>query len=154
MYTLLTPRYIPVGTVGGRVVTQAGTLHTGIVGTETNITKLALENSLVQGNRFYTLNVNLYTNISAADNSFLIRVRKDTALSGTVLAAWQWNSVLNADDTKTMSQPWLSGALDTDADFYVSAQRIAGAGDMDIYGDSRAAFWIDDQPVTQWNTVA
>lgn len=147
-------------TIGGRVVSQAGFITTGIDDTpEVNITKLALENTQVVGGTFYVLNLYLSVNFAtvAANDSYLVRVRKDTPLVGTVILEGNLRPASPDlfDDSKTLSQPWLAPATDTDADFYVSIQRVFGTGTMNVYGNSRTSFWIDEKSADTgiWSVV-
>jgi len=152
--------WVLLGTIGGRLLTGAGFVHTTSGTTELNLTKLALENTRTESGTWYTLNLNLFYNNAtvAAGDSFLIRVRKDTALSGTVIAEFvvRPESPDTFDGSRTFAQPWFSGAQDLDADFYVSAQRQAGTGTLAFYGGSRTAFWIDEKTAdgAVWFTVA
>ena len=80
--------WILVGSIGGRTVATAGVVQTTAGTVELNITKLALENTRVENGTWYILALNLTYNHAtvAANGSYLVRIRKDTALSGTVLA--------------------------------------------------------------------
>lgn len=152
--------WILYGSIGGRTVSTAGIINTTVGTTELNITKLALENTRVESGTWYVLNLNLTYNhvtVSATD-SYVVRIRKDTALSGTVLAEFivRPESADTFDGSKTCAQPWQAPAQDTDADFYVSVQRVAGTGTLGIYGASHTAFWINEKTADTavWITVA
>lgn len=142
--------------LGGRIVTTAGVVHSGVAGTEVNYAKLAFENTAVTQGRVYVLTVKLSAQFNAGDNSFLVRVRKDTALSGTILVDWEWiTQVAGFTHQQTFSMPWVATATDADADFYVSVQRISGGGTADLNGARRSAFWIDEVlDGTLWTEVA
>lgn len=129
--------------LGGRIVTTVGTIHTGITTTETNITKLAFENSSITVGRVYIFNLLLSAQFSAANDSFAVRIRKDTALSGTVLANTAWiTQVSGFTHDRPIAVPWIATGSDADADFYVSLQRVAGAGTCDVNGNSLTSFFI------------
>jgi hypothetical protein len=152
--------WVLYGTIGSRTVSTAGIIQTTSGTTELNITKLALENTRTESGTWYVLNLNLTYNHAtvAAGDSYLVRIRKDTALSGTTLAEFivRPESADTFDGSKTFAQPWLSGGQDTDADFYVSIQRVAGTGTLGVYGNSHTAFWIDEKTADSavWTTVA
>ena len=145
-------RYVYDGTVwvadtsvAGRILAAAGTAHVDVAGTEVNITKLAIDNYRVRQNSFYIFNVRLYLSGGTAGEDFFIRVRKDTPLSGTVVADTPVFVPATAFDfTWTTALPWKAPADDTDADFYLSLQRVVGANSVDVIGDSKSAFWIED----------
>jgi len=149
--------WLPEGQIAGRIATGAGFINSAIAGTETNIAKIAIENYRVTSGRFYVLNVNMYANFSIVDDSFIVRVRKDTAVSGTIVAEWPWIvDVAGYDDARSFSQPYKATANDTDADYYVSVQRAAGSGTCSVNGDKRTSFWIDDRgaDTAVWSEVA
>lgn len=133
----------------GRLVTAAGVINTTSGTTELDIPKLAIENWTVTNTAWYILNLKLSAQMSAGNDSYLVRVRKDTALSGTVIAQFEWITQV-AGFTHAVSQhiPWQAPATDADADFYVSIQRIAGTGVAAINGASVTAFWIDVKGIT------
>lgn len=149
--------WLPEGQVAGRIVTTSGAIHSGITTTETNITKLAITGAKLSTAKFYLLNVNLIGNFSKNGDSFAVRVRRDTAVSGTLIAEWPWLiDVDGYDDARSFSQPYKPPANASSASFYVSIVRAAGTGTASIYGDSHTAQWIDDLGADSavWSTVA
>jgi len=137
--------WLPEGQVAGRLVTAAGAINSGIGTTETNITKMAITGAKLSTAKFYLLNVNLVVNFTNASDSFYVRIRRDTAVSGTVVAEWPWIPDVNGyDDGRSFSQPYKPPANASSASFYVSLQRIAGSGTVSVYGDGKSAQWIDD----------
>lgn len=157
-YASATAAWYPLGGIGGRVVTTAGSMTPpgAIDSTEANIAKLGMTGIRVVSGRWYTFNVNLYANFTAADNAFVVRVRKDTALTGAVVAQWQWVPPIAADDTESFAQPWLCTASDTAESFHVSVQRVLGSGTCTLYGDRHTAFWVREETAdaTYWSEVA
>lgn len=125
--------YLADNVLAGRVVT-AGVGFEDNISTERNIAKLAVENYRVKSGHWYHFEVNLYGLFSVATDVFLVRVRKDTALSGTQLLIWEWDGGNGGDDSKTFQGLWQAPALDNDADFYVSVARQSGSGLMAIHG--------------------
>jgi len=149
--------WIPFGQVAGRLVTQVGIQGTTVGTTELNFPKLAIENYRVKQNGWYIFWVRLSAQFGAAGDSFVIRVRKDTALSGTILSSFEWiGQVGGFTHSITMGLPWQAPADDTDADFYISAQRIGGGNVLAVNGDTRSASWMDDRGGDSaiWSTVA
>lgn len=133
---------------GGVVVTTAGSLVTTSGSGESNISNLALSangRSLVQ-NRFYLLCLQIEGNVADAGDQFRFRVRRDTALSGTTVGSFRWNSatVGGFNDTKFFMLPWKSPTNVSNAKLYVSVAREAGSGTMQVFGDSNTAFWVMD----------
>lgn len=141
--------------LGGRIAVAAGVITGGVTTTETNIPRLAFENSVIQSARVYLFNVTLSAQFSIGSDSFTIRIRKDTALSGTVIASTAWISqVAGFTHDRTFVIPWVAPAGDADADFYVSIQRIAGSGIADINGNGSSSFWIYEVTTpTDWISV-
>jgi hypothetical protein len=128
----------------GRLVTAAGVINTTSGTTELDIPKLAIENWVVNNGFWYILNLKMSAQASAGGDSYLVRIRKDTALSGTVIAQFEWiTQVAGFTHSLTQHIPWQAPATDGDADFYVSVQRIAGTGVLAVNGLSATAFWID-----------
>jgi len=135
-----------VKTLAGRLVTTAGAINTGIGGTEVDIPKLAITGVKTKLNCWYQFAVALAGQPSAANASFTIRVRKDTALTGTVVADWSWlTDVAGFTDSKFFTLPWKALADNSSTNFYVSAQLAGGTGTLDINGVRRTGFWISDR---------
>ena len=149
--------WLPARQIGGRLVTTAGNIHTGITTTETNITKLDLLGGVVRAGTWYVFNVKLRLTMTKNLDSFTVRVREGTALTGTILAEWQ---VIAQVDGFThdwnLHQPWRCPTDDGGADFHVSIVRAAGTGSVDVSGERRTAFWIDDRGADSgiWQEVA
>lgn len=142
--------------LGGRIVTTAGVINAGITTTEVNVTKAAFENSTITSGRVYIFTFTFSAQFTTANDSFLIRIRKDTALSGTVLVTWAIiPQVSGFSHYVTQRRPWIAPASDADADFYISFQRIAGSGSCDINGNSETTFFIEEVVgPTDWISVA
>lgn len=143
--------------LAGRIVTTAGNIHSNLTTTETTITKLNITGVRVDLNRVYEFYLNLHGNLSVAGDSFTVRVRKTTALSGTVIAEWPWLCASSGlDDAKSFSQPWKATANTASESFFVSVQRVLGSGNIDINGDRHTAFWIKNGGAESgvWSEVA
>lgn len=130
--------------IAARIVTTAGVINSGIAGTETNIGKMAMDNEVIQAGQFIIW-MRLTAQFSAAANSFTIKVRKDTPLTGSVIADFTVLSQVSGFTQDVYGeQPWKAGSADADFDAYVSVVRNAGAGTMDVNGGNKAAWGIDE----------
>jgi len=130
-------------TLGGRIVGTAGTLLTTSGTTEANISNLAISSISILANAIYIFGLQVYATYSAGSNSFFYRVRQNTALSGAQLAASPLISVAAAlDQPATMMLPWKATSTAT-MSFFISVQRLAGAGTASVAGNSATAFWIE-----------
>lgn len=130
--------------LAGRTVTQAGVIHSGIAGTEVNITKAALEN-INAGVGLFMLGIRLSAQFTAGGMSFTVRVRKDTALSGTVITDFPiLSQVAGFTQEVYFEFPFFLGVADVDLDLYLSVNRAAGAGTMDVNGNGHCSFYIDE----------
>jgi hypothetical protein len=135
--------WVPDNVVAARVATTVGFMATTSGTTELNLPKLAIENYRVTSGFFYTFALSLFYNFVtvAAGDSYSVRIRRDTALSGTVIGLFVIRPATpdTFDDSKTFYLPWRATATDVDADFYVSVQRVAGTGTLGINGDRYSA---------------
>lgn len=148
--------WLPQITLAGRILGQAGQVHANVGATEVNITKLAIENYKFTANHFYMFNWRIFLQEPTADNDFLIRIRKDTALTGGIMVETPFLPTVSSLDCCAMgSAPYQEPFTDTDADVYISLVRVIGAGTIDIIGDGRSAFWIQDMgnDSTLWQKV-
>lgn len=138
----------------GKLVTTAGALVTGVVGTEVNISQLAVPATPHALNEYYMFNLTAYALFSAAGNSFFFRVRQTTALTGTVIVSMPWVVSGGAlDDTKSIFLPWKATSTATST-FHCSIQRLSGAGTASVYGDGKSALWVSRQgDSTVWTTA-
>lgn len=152
--------WVPERTLAGRIASGSGFINSGIDDSpEVNIAKVQIENYRVSSGHFYMLSANIFWNFSTvvAGDSYVVRVRKDTAVSGTIIAEWIARPVDASafDESESFNQPWKATADDTDADFYLSVVRVAGSGSINVNGDRRTAFWITDLggDTTLWSEV-
>lgn len=129
--------------MGGRIVQTAGNLGTTSGTTELNISQLSIASIPIENGKFYIFGLQIYANASAAANSFIFRVRQNTALTGGVIVSVPLVSVVaGLDDTKTVALPWKATSTST-MSFFVSVQRAAGAGTISVFGDLKSAHWIE-----------
>jgi hypothetical protein len=135
----------PSRTLAGRIATTAGVINGAVAGTETTITKLTVAGVRVRLGAFYEFGINLSGQASVVNDSFTLRVRRDTALTGVVVASTALiTQVSNYTHSRSMVYPWRCTADNPSAPFYVSLQRGAGTGVMDVNGDRATSFWITD----------
>ena len=125
--------YFPDSILAARVVTAAGGFMDNIT-SEQDIAKLAVENYRVRSGHWYAFTVTIYGAFSLGTDTFAVRVRRDTPVSGTQMFVWEWDGGNGGDDTKTFFGLWQAPANDTDADFYVSLARVSGTGVMAVHG--------------------
>lgn len=134
--------------LGGRIATTTGAIETNIVGTEVNIDKLNFENTEITSGLIYIFHIKLaavFSGIVAGD-AFNIRIRKDTSLTGTGIITIRWfPSPSSFTQIEDFSHMWSAPTTDSDADFYISLERISGTGSItQVNGNSETAFWIDE----------
>lgn len=129
--------------LAGRIISTIGLIHTTSGTTELNVPKLQISNILVEANRPYIFNFNLYVQGSVALDSFYVRVRQNTGLTGTVLAFTPF--IVNSagkDDTVSLQLPW-KPAVGGTTTFFVSLVRASGSGTLQLWGNSQSAAWIE-----------
>lgn len=127
--------------VQGRVMNTAG--PAAVTTTETNIPNLQLPGVPVESGKWYMVNLTLYVTMTGTGSSFFFRVRKSTALTGSVIVSAPFICASTGlDDTKTLVLPWQASATET-ASFHMSVQRLAGTGQISVYGGKLTAHWIE-----------
>lgn len=133
-----------IETWAGRLVATSGTLLTTSGTTEATITQLTMDTTkpLVSG-LFYEAALALSANPSNAGEQFLFRVRHTTALSGTVVAEFRWNTgPAGFTDTVNFWLPFRVGSTISNAKLYVSIVRNAGTGTASVFGNSVTGFTV------------
>ena len=149
--------FSPLRPLAGRIVTTAGQINTAIAGTEIDIAKLAVTGRPTRNGGFYRFLVNLSAQFTVGGDAFTVRVRKDTAVTGTVVATWSWISrVSGLTEARSLTLPWKATADNASTSFFVSVQRAAGTGTCDINGQRLTSFEITDctSDTTVWAEVA
>lgn len=125
--TQKTLKTVEVGT-SGIIGTTSGT-------TELNIAKLGFGPVPMVNGGLYTFGVHLILQmVTSGAQEYLCTIRRDTALTGTVVAQWTiYNQVGTGGFSFTNWQdvPW---SADENVTFFVSFQRLTGANTMNIYG--------------------
>lgn len=147
--------WVPLDILTGRIMSGTGAQYSGIASVETHLAKLATPGVKITGGRVYEFKVALLANFTAAGNSFTIRVRRDTPLTGPVVAEWSWQSgTAGFDDARTFTQEWVAPATAPAVPFFVTAVRAAGGGTMGVYGNRRSSFRVRDAGAGVWAEVA
>lgn len=119
-------------TIKGKILVGAGPQN--VVGVETDIAGLTLATVPVKNNEIYAIKFKIYANITVADGSYLFKIRRDTAVTGALLATLPWLPVRGAlDDTKNFEWMFASAATESVSLFF-SVIRAAGTGDLDVNG--------------------
>ena len=125
--TQKTIKTIEVGT-SGIIGTTSGT-------TELNVSKLGFGPCAMVNGGLYTFGVHLILQyVTSAAQEYLCTIRRDTALTGTVIAQWTiYNQASTGGFSFTNWQdvPW---SADENVNFFMSFQRLTGANTMNIYG--------------------
>jgi hypothetical protein len=127
----------------GKRVTAAGVIHAAVGGTEVNITKLAATAAIITGS-YYRLRARVYVSAPSATSSddYFVRIRRTTALTGTVVADQpNFIDVPGVDHVLDLDTVWKADVSGS-TQFFVSLQRLAGTGTVDVVGDSKTNFAI------------
>jgi hypothetical protein len=147
--------WLPVHVLSGRIMSGTGMQASITNNVETNLPKLALPAVKITAGRVYEFKVNLDAAITATATTFLVRVRRDVALTGPLLAEWSWQSgIANAEDARTFAQEWLAPTTAPAVPLFVSVLRTAGAGVMNVFGNRRSTFRVADAGAGVWAEVA
>lgn len=138
--------WLPVHVLSGRILSGVGAQYAITTNVETNLAKLALPGVKITAGRVYEFKVNLVVNINVSiATSFLVRVRRDVALTGPILAEWPWpTGTTPVDDSRTLAQEWLATTTAPAVPLFVSVVRTAGNGLMNVIGNRRSTFRIAD----------
>lgn len=133
--------------IAGKVAVTPGALVSGIAGTETNIPNLAITGLQVENNQWYTMNLTMYGQFTGtmANQSYLLRVRQGTPVTGTQIGIAPWLPLYTLlDDYRTFVLPWKATTSGT-VSLYVSAQKAQAAitTSLTVYGSGNTAFWIE-----------
>jgi len=121
---------LPDQVLDGAVLGNTGNIVSG-VSTETNIPQLALSAYLYTGN-VYNLEVQMVCQFTVATtDTWVIRARTTTAVSGTLVGFGRWNPT--AVDTKYFKFPYEATATGLTSIFF-SIGRTGGAGTVTVVG--------------------
>jgi hypothetical protein len=136
----------PSRAAAGVVIATPGVVQAGVAASEATIAKLTTTGVRLRGGCFYELNTAISGQPSAGGESYNIRVRRDTALSGTVVMLWPFITQVAAyTHSRSFSVVYKAPADAPSASFYVSLQRATGAGYFDVNGDRTTSFWVVDR---------
>jgi hypothetical protein len=133
--------------IGGVRVTASGIItSSGATNTEVNIPKMAMSGRRVVSGTVYVIHANIQGQSSVNADDYQIRIREDTALSGNVIADWRWidGSAAVVNDQRCWLAYWKCTATSTNKSFFVSVTRLLGTGQLDVQGDSKTVWWIEE----------
>lgn len=112
------------------------------------VTVAQIENKPVWNGRTYTFVGTMAVNGSTSGSVWRFKIRKDTALTGTVLRTIDYfHPGGGLNNTFTFSVAWECGANDADGDFYLSAIRDASGagGTLTVFGTESSWKMTEDQ---------
>lgn len=133
--------------VGGiRVIASGIITSSGATNTEVNIPKMAMTGKRVKAGTIYVIYAHIHGQSSVNADDYQIRIREDTALSGNTIADWRWidGSAAIVNDQRTWMEYWKCGADSTNKSFFVSVTRLLGSGQLDVQGDSKTMWFIEE----------
>lgn len=115
----------------------SGAIHTGIVGTEVNITKMALGPVALVNGGLYGFSIKLLYALTVGTDQFNLIIRRNTALTGPVVTDW----VIPPPGTTAtvLFSGWddiISALNEPAVQYYVSIARLFGSGSCSVYGQS------------------
>lgn len=123
-------------TLDSSEVSTVGAINSTITTTETNITKMASGLVTVTAGDLIGFDIKAILQNSIASDEFYLRIRKGTAVSGTLV---QQITVYRPNHTAgyqlTTWIDWPCSATET-TNFYVSLVRATGTGNLTVYGQS------------------
>lgn len=116
-------------------ISAAGAIQIGINTVETNIPKLALGPVDLVAGGLYSIQPKLILNNSVATDEFILRVRRDTPVTGTLVAEMTiWRPNTTAGYLFSTYDDFTSAVDDPGVMLYSSLVRNAGTGNIAIYG--------------------
>lgn len=146
----------PGRVIAGRQVITAGTFQATVTA-EVTLTKLNVTGLRTYSGTWYQMAGTIQGQASTANDSFYVRVRKDTPLTGTVVALGILVIDVGAFTHQiNFSSPWKATVDNAATAFYVSLGRAGGTGYFDVVGDRATNFWITELPAdaSVWSEVA
>jgi hypothetical protein len=115
-------------------VSTAGIINTTSGTTQLDIPKMALGPIPQVNGGLYQFNLHAIVQASVATDEFKMLVRRDTALTGTIIQEW---TIFAAGITTARGvYPWddFVASATEDVNYFVSLQRTSGTGTLAIYG--------------------
>lgn len=117
--------------------------------TELNLANLAITGRTVTSGHMYRFAGALYVNASISGDSFGIRVREDTSLTGTI--AMDRAKIVQTsgfDHDWPFVFYWKCTSSSSSKAFYVSVVRAAGTGTCSVYGNGSSTWAVEDMDLT------
>lgn len=131
----------------GNILNVAGTYLTTSGTTELGLTKLSLTGITIPANGVMGFEASLRlsggSGTAVAGDTFIVRVRQTTALSGTIRAEWRYIVPSANQASAFFSMPFVptSGSVSNDS-FHLSIVRLIGSGVLGVEGDLLSSFSI------------
>lgn len=113
----------------------AGSLAVTSGTTELNISQLALGPVAVNTANLYKLAVRMIGQQSVALDEFLVRIRRDTALTGALVAEWNvYAPVTTQGFLFTSWSDFVPAVTNPAVQYFFSVVRTSGSGTLTVYG--------------------
>lgn len=121
-------------------VNVTGAIVSGVNTTETTITQFTLGPFDQVNGALYQVNVRPIIEVTNADSEFRMIMRKNTALTGTVIADWNMWRLPYAGFAQLRTL-WADfpAVADESVTYYFSVVRFTGTGDLTVYGHHNAS---------------
>lgn len=145
-------------TVKGSILNVAGTYLTTSSTTELGLTKLSLTGITIPSGGVMKFEASLRlsggSGTAVAGDTFEIKVRQTTALSGTIRAAWRYIVPSANQASAYFSAIYIPSGGVSNQTFHISLQQIAGSGVLGLEGDLLSYFSISYILTTStWSVV-
>jgi hypothetical protein len=144
--------------IGGVRVIAAGIItSSGATNTEINVPRMAMSGRRVVSGTVYILHMTMAGQSSVNGDDYQIRVREDSTAGNTIFdKRWIDGSAPVVNDQRDWFTYWKCTATNTNKSFFVSVTRLLGTGQLDIQGDSKTAWWIEEHTAdtSVWTDVA
>lgn len=116
--------------VAGAIATTAGT-------TELNITQMAIGPVALVAGGLYRWDIRLTLQATVATDTYRFRIRRDTALTGTVVTDWSIPAANTTGVTAFVSwDNYISSVVDPAVSYFASLTRTTGTGTLTLYGQT------------------
>lgn len=134
--------------VGARRVTAVGIItSSGATNTEVQIPRLTMSGVRVRSGTIYMIHANIQGQSSVNADDYQLRIREDTAGTGNTIADWRWidgSAAVVNDQRSGLVAYWKCTADNNNKSFFWSVTRLLGTGQLDIQGDSKTIWWIEE----------
>jgi hypothetical protein len=115
-------------------ISAAGVINTTAGTTELNIPKLALGPIPQVNGGLYRFEPRLIVQNSVGTDDFELRLRRDTALTGTIVKSWFLYGPQHVGVHHWQIWADIPATVTEDVNYFVSLRRTAGTGTLSLYG--------------------